>query len=292
MSIIKWILTPGVLLLVFLLSFQAGVNAAHPISPRTGKALSTDNVEIVYTVQGKGDITLIFIHGGFADRSFWENQMKPFSEKYCVIAIDLAGHGESGKNRTKWDIFSFANDVLAVIEKEKIKRAVLIGNSLGGPVILETARLIPEKVAALVPVDTFYTLIINTPPDAIKNVAQAYRADYAGTIKQMVKALFHKDVDPQLYAKVEKKMLNCTGEMAASLMESFITYTSADSLKIVKCPIRCINGDLYPTQVENNRKVYSDFDAIIIPHTGHFPMLECPDLFNRHLTEILKSLSF
>jgi pimeloyl-ACP methyl ester carboxylesterase len=255
-----------------------------------GKTVSADKTEIVYTAQGSGKTAVIFIHGGFADRSFWSNQMKPFAKKYRVIAVDLAGHGESGKNRTKWNLFTFAQDVRAVMEKEKIQRAVLVGNSLGGPVALETARLVPNKVVAIVAVDTFRSLSRQTPPDYFKKRAKAFRSDFAGTTRQMVRALFHADVDAKLYAYVEKKMLNHSPEMAAALMEFFTNYNMTETIKKLRHPIRCINGDLAPTQIEQNRGIYPDFDAVILPHTGHYPMLERPKVFNRHLEEILKEI--
>lgn len=255
----------------------------------TGKAVSADKVEIVYTAQGSGKTAVIFIHGGFADRTFWSNQMQPFARKYRVIAIDLAGHGESGDNRAKWDIYSFAEDVRAVIEKEKINRAVLVGNSLGSPVALETARLVPGKVVGIVAVDTFQRLIFDVPAD-FKDRAAAFRSDFDGTMRQMVQSLFKPGVDPELRAWVEKKMLDNSPEAGAQMLESFIGYKMADTLKKLKQPIRCINGDLYPTLIEQNRAVYPDYDAVIIPGAGHYPMLERPDVFNRHLKKILEEI--
>ena len=58
--------------------------------------LSFDGVDIAYSVSGVADTALIFIHGGLADRSFWDGQHTPFAERFRVIALDLAGHGESG----------------------------------------------------------------------------------------------------------------------------------------------------------------------------------------------------
>lgn len=66
-------------------------------------------------------------------------------------------------------------------------------------------------------------------------------------------------------------------------MESFAFYDIAAAFKRDKQPIRCINGDLYPTRVEENRGLHPDFDAVVLPHTGHFPLLEKPGLFNRYL---------
>jgi pimeloyl-ACP methyl ester carboxylesterase len=107
-------------------AFYGSGMTKQPMHPTKGTATSFDGVEIVYSVRGKAEPTLVFIHGGFADRSFWSDQMNYFAHRYRVIALDLGGHGESGKNRKSWSIASFAEDVSAVIEKEKIRKAVLI----------------------------------------------------------------------------------------------------------------------------------------------------------------------
>lgn len=282
----------GFIILFFLIALQAGAQEPAEAS-MVGKTVSADKVEIVYTAQGSGKTAVIFIHGGFADRTFWSNQMKPFAKKYRVIALDLAGHGESGKNRTKWNLFTFAEDVRAVMEKEKIQRAVLVGNSLGGPVALETARLVPNKVVGIVAVDTFQSLNVQAPADYFKKQAEAFRSDFAGTMRQMVRTLVHANADPKLYAYVEKKMLNHSPELAAAMMESFATsnMNMTETAKKLSHPIRCINGDLYPTLIEQNRAIHPDFNAVILPHTSHYPMLERPELFNRHLEEILRKIN-
>ena len=55
-------------------------------------------------------------------------------------------------------------------------------------------------------------------------------------------------------------------------------------------PLRAINGDLYPTDVPANRKLKPDFEAVIMKHMGHYPMLERPDEFNRRVAEIVAGL--
>ena len=261
-----------------------------PEVPIVRKTFSADHVEIVYTIQGRGKTALIFIHGGFADRSFWANQINPFSKKYRVIALDLAGHGESGINRKKWNVFTLAEDVRAVMEAEKVAEAVLVGNSLGGPVALETARLLPDKVLGIVVVDTLHDLTVKAPESHYQNQARAFDRDFKGTMNQMVRALFHTDVDPDLFADVQKKMLKSFTGMVAPLMESFAAYDLVKTVKNVSQPIRCINGDLYPTNLKKNRTIHANFDAVVLPHTGHYPMLERPQLFNRHLEKFLLQL--
>jgi len=60
-------------------------------------------VNIVYSDSGKGDTTLLFVHGWGLNRSYWSNQVKYFDKKYRVVTIDLPGFGQSGKNRNIWN---------------------------------------------------------------------------------------------------------------------------------------------------------------------------------------------
>jgi pimeloyl-ACP methyl ester carboxylesterase len=93
-----------------------------------------------------------------ADRSFWDGQHTAFAERFRVIALDLAGHGESGQNRREWGIPQFGRDVAAVMDAEDVLKAVLIGNSLGGPAAIEAALLAGARAVAVIGVDTFHDM--------------------------------------------------------------------------------------------------------------------------------------
>jgi len=185
----------------------------------------------------------------------------------------------------------FAKDVQTVVEKEGLRRVVILGNSLGGPVALQATRLMPKRAMAVIAVDSLQSLAQKPPANWAKEQAKAFRDDFTPTMKKMVRALLHPDTDPKLYAWVEKQMLDNQPETAASIMESLGTYDFTAPLKGLLIPIRCINGDLFPTDIEANRQVYRDFDAVVLKHMGHYPMLENPELFNQTLTRVLKDLA-
>jgi pimeloyl-ACP methyl ester carboxylesterase len=73
------------------------------------------------------------------------------------------------------------------------------------------------------------------------------------------------------------------------ILESFRSYELGKAMAEVEVPVRSINGDLYPTNVAGNQEI-ADYDAIVMEHTGHYPMLETPDEFNRHLATMLVEL--
>jgi len=258
---------------------------------KTGSTLSADRVKIAYATAGEDDPALVFIHGGLADSTFWSGQVEFFAFRYRVIALDLAGHGESGQNRTTWSIQAFGSDVVAVLEAEKVARSILIGNSLGGPVAIEAALIAPDRVIGIVAVDTFHVLDIRIGPSEAGERAESFRSDFAGSLKRMVQTLFHPDADPSLMKEAEQRMARTSRETAYGMFRGFEGYDMGASVRRLKAPIRCINGDLFPTKTAENRTVYPDFDAIVLPHTGHYPMLECPETFNSHLSQIVEAFA-
>jgi len=247
---------------------------------------SGDGVNISYSVSGTARAALVFIHGGLADRSFWDGQFSALSDRFTVIALDLAGHGESGRNRARWGIPECASDVAAIIGSERLQEVILVGNSLGGAVAIETAALAGTRVLGVVGVDTFHDLSRRIEPGWARKQAEEWRRNFDGTLDRTLRALFHSDVAPSLLADVRRRMARTPAETVWAMFCSLERYDTGVSARQLRVPVRCINGDLFPTNTDSNRKLIADFDAVVLPRTGHFPMLECPEEFNRRLTDL------
>jgi pimeloyl-ACP methyl ester carboxylesterase len=249
-----------------------------------------DGVTIVYSAAGAGEPGLVFVHGGLADRSFWDGALKAFAARHRVMAPDLAGHGDSGTNRRPWGIPEFGADVRAVVEAERLEKVVIFGNSLGGPVAIEAALLMPGRVLGVVGVDTFQSLEHTSTVENARQRAEAFRHDYAGCLRQMVTSLFHPDADPAIVADAERRMAGTSPDAAYRMFLSMGDYSPAVSARRLTAPLRAINGDLYPTDIEGVRRTKADFDAVIMKHMGHYPMLERPDEFDRHVADVMATL--
>lgn len=251
---------------------------------------SSDGVEIAFTVRGAGDPALVFIHGGLADRSFWAPQLSSLSKQFRVVALDLAGHGASGRGRTTWTIPGWAEDVRAVVERLGLHRAVLIGNSMGGPVALEAAALLKGRVIGVVGVDTLHDATARQDPEEFHRRAAGLRTDFAGACHALVNSLFHPGTQKKLHAWAEKRMCSMQPEIVAGMMDGFAGYDLAAAFRKAGVPIRAINGDLFPTRTDVNRTVTPDFDAVVMKGCGHYPQLERSDEFNRLLVQIVRGL--
>jgi pimeloyl-ACP methyl ester carboxylesterase len=252
---------------------------------------SSDGVPIAYSVSGAAETALVFIHGGMSDRTFWDGQHAAFAESFRVIALDLAGHGESGLNRREWSIPQFGRDVAAVMDAERVSRAVLIGNSLGGPAAIEAALLTGTRTLAVIGIDTFQAMGPVADPDQARTLAETWRRDFPGSMDRMLGVLLHPDTEPSLYEDIRRRMSTMPLDAVCAMFEGFGGYDLGASARKLAVPLRCINGDRFPTDKEAVRRVVADFDAVVLPHTGHYPMLECPEEFNRQLRETLHGLA-
>lgn len=242
------------------------------------------------TAAGSGDTALLFIHGGLADRTFWAPQFKALADRFHLVALDLGGHGESGRTRRAWTIRAFGDDARAVADALKLDRVVIVGNSLGGAVALEAARLLRGRAIAVIGVDTLHDLTQRFPPEDARARAEAFRKDFPGACRAMVNQLFHPNTYPDLRAWAEQRMLTMSPDVVVRIMDGFAGYDLAPASKNAGVPIRAINGDLWPTATEKNRTVVSDFDAVIMQGAGHYPMLEAPGEFSGHLGKVVTAL--
>lgn len=262
-----------------------------PITIERKTCTAPDGVTLVYSAAGAGEPALVFIHGGLAERSFYDGQLQAFAGKHRVIALDLAGHGESGSNRMKWGVPEWGEDVRAVVNAERLSRVILFGNSLGGPVAIEAALLLPDRAIGVVGVDTFQRLDAAITPEEARQRAEAFCTDLPAGVHAMTKQLFHPDADPAVVADAERRMQKTPPDAAYAMFMSLAGYCEAAAARRLAAPLRAINGDLYPTDVDGVRQIHPDFQVVVMKHIGHYPMLERPKEFNRHVRDVVKELT-
>lgn len=158
-------------------------------------AISSDGVKISFDKQGEGEPALVFVHGWSNNRSIWDAQVSHFSKTYKVITVDLPGFGESGNNRQTWTIASFGEDVATVINKLDLDQVVLVGFSMGGPVVIETAKSVPDHVAGLVLVDELHNVEMQYPPEVISYMDSVYMDVVTAPTIEKMKPFFKRNTE-------------------------------------------------------------------------------------------------
>ncbi len=269
-----------------------GESDAKPVK-KTFRA--DDGLEIVGVVRGQGDIALVFLHGWCGDREYWKHQVEVFAADYRVVALDQAGHGESGKGRKAWTADGLAGDVEAVVKALSLKRVILVGHSMGGSVALLAAKRMPGTVVAVIGVDTLQNAEFKLPEEVRKSILDGVEKDFKATVRVTIAGLLPEKADAELKQWLQTKAEGQDPKMALALMGDLFGLDTRKLLKEAEVPVRCINSAggykfFTPTAVETNKR-YADFGAVTIDGVGHHPMLEKPDEFNRKLRGVLKEFA-
>ncbi len=253
-------------------------------------AISSDGVKISFDIQGGGNPALIFVHGWGNNRSIWDAQISHFSEKYKVIAVDLAGFGESGNNRQKWTMASFGEDVATVINKLDLDQVVLVGFSMGAAVVIESAKIVPDHITGLVLVDQLHNVEMQYPPEVISYMDSVFMDVVTAPTIEKMKHFFRKNTEAS-FERVLSMLKDAPRIGWRESLNDFFRWANEDcieSLKNIQSRIISINSDQTPTNVEAFMKYVPSFKAKIIPDVGHVVFWDAPEKFNHLLEESIQ----
>jgi len=282
------IITCWIFLIVTAGTIQAQTQWPHVIPSKDGTAIS-------YEDTGSGEPALIFVHGWSCDARYWRAQVPHFVKKHRVVLLDLAGHGHSGMTRDHYTMAAFGEDVQAVAEAAGIRKAVLIGHSMGGSVIAEAARLMPDRVTGLVGVDTLENIEYPMTREEFKKMIDPFEKDFRTAGRQFISAMIYPKTDPQLREWILADISSAPKNVALSAMNEMMTqYITGEAAKVfeeIRIPVVTVNGDLWPVNYEANRRHMFSYDAIILKKADHFLMMDRPAEFNRALEKAIKIIS-
>jgi pimeloyl-ACP methyl ester carboxylesterase len=186
----------------------------------------------------------------------------------------------------------FGNDVGAVLDALERDRIVLIGHSMGGPVVLEAARGLPEeRLVGVIAVDSLHDLSEALDASMIDKQIRRFNRDYkAATARLIRKVLFLPSSNPTLVERVVRGATSTPERIAISALRNAWAYDARQAAGELRAPIRAINTDLFPTNREANQDLCHDYRVVIMESLGHYPMLEDPEGFNQALEGVLKEL--
>jgi pimeloyl-ACP methyl ester carboxylesterase len=257
------------------------------VTPVSASALSPDGIPIRFDVDGSAEPTLVFIHGWSCDRTYWAPQMRAFAPRHRVVAVDLAGHGESGTGRASWTMPAFGADVVAVADQLGLTDTVLVGHSMGGFVIVEAALTLGQRVRGVVPVDTYRSLDNHMSPEEVDAFVESFRADFAPNVYAFVRTLFASSSDPELVERVAADMLSAPPDVALHALGYAVSNgpAFAAGVRQLLVPVVSITPDYRPTDEASLRR--HGLRPVILSDTSHFLMMEAPDRFNALLESLV-----
>jgi pimeloyl-ACP methyl ester carboxylesterase len=286
------VLIPAIVLLALT---GACYDDAPPPGPVPGEHLWTtaDGNQMPYAVAGKSDaeVTIVFVHCWMCNRSFWDAQLPVLADEYRTVTLDLPGHGEATSDRAVWAVGAYGEDVAGLIRELDLSRVVLVGHSMGGPVSLRAAALLPGKVLGIVAVDTLHDAEFKYDGEQVEGFIQAFEEDFVGTCERFVANMFPEEGVEEVSTHVRRA--GCDESRSAvgiALMRDFNAIDFPTWFREAGAPIRAINAaSPHQTRVESNRK-YADYEALLMEGVGHYPHMTRPDQFNELLLEVIAGL--
>lgn len=257
-------------------------------------SININGEKLFYFDSEKGDTTILFIHGAFIDKEYWSEQLSYFSSHYRVIAIDLAGHGNSTHNRTEWTVQNYGKDISEFIKRLSLKNVILIGHSFGTDVMLETAATNPPEVIGLVAIDELKNVGEEMPQETVNHLTESLNADFSKTCEHYAKqALLTEKTNSDIVTKLLKDYTEMNPQVGIPLLENTFTYTKRETelLNGLQLKLYLLMVDYQPTDEDNLKKYVGDnYELHTINGTCHYPMLESPNEFNTLLDKILSKI--
>lgn len=256
-----------------------------PASDRIAQAPSFfatfDGLKVHYKVLGSGQPTLLLVHGWTCNLGFWRGQAS-LSDEMRVVLVDLPGHGRSDKPERAYSMELMARALDAVLSDAKIEKAVLVGHSMGTPVVWQFSRLHPEKTQALIAVDGSFRSNFKTQEERERWASRNKGGgDYKTRMASRLDGLIGTTAAPQLRDEIKAEMLRTPEHVAASC-----SYEMTDPKVYVKDPpIGVPVLGVYTSQwPKDYRPEIAGFipklDYRTLDGAGHFLMMERPDAFN------------
>lgn len=274
------------LLLLFLILISIQLSAQDETIKT---AESADGSAIEYLITGEGSPTLVFVHCWNCDKDFWTDQINFFKNNYKIVAVDLAGYGNSTSERENYTIESFGDDVKAVVEKEGLEKIILVGHSMGSSVVLDAASKLGNKVIAIIGVDSYQNFDMEYSQEQKDEFFKQMEKNYEEYCPQFVKMMFPPNADSLVVSRVVSDMCSQDQAIAYSAIVNNLNFDAKPLLEKITIPVRAINSTYFPTNVEGNNQ-YVNFDAKLMEGVGHFLHMEKPNEFNKLLSETIGEL--
>jgi len=241
---------------------------------------------------------VVLLHGLGADARAWRNTLPVLAKSHHVYALDLLGFGQSEKPQIPYRIATLGDFVIGFLDAVEIKKATVVGHSLGGWVAARVAATNPNRVDKLVLVDAagyaedqalvIHDFLSQLDPATAKSVEQILSS--LGSMPAANQQAL-RDLAMSYFAR---RLARPDGFATAALVESILKGQDVldGTLDQIKAPTLVVWGrndpvvplraaDAFAKDIHGARRV-------ILDGCGHRPQLECAAEFNAEVLKLLK----
>jgi 3-oxoadipate enol-lactonase len=262
-----------------------------------------NDVNIYYESHGSG-LPLVFAYGLGGNTGMWAGQIEAFAQYYRFIIWDPRGHGKSDSppQPERYGQAISAQDLQGLLDHLDIEKAYIGGLSMGGGIATRFALKHPERVAALLIIDS--ASASGLPMSDAMRVMRQKTIELAETKGMAAVAVFAIDANPNLRTQAEaspearqglRRMfldLNPTGY--ANTIRALIAGTfPSEQLSTLTMPTLVLVGEDDPA-LKAARLIHEKIagsQLVILPNAGHLSNLDRPQAFNNSVLTFLRSVA-
>jgi pyruvate dehydrogenase E2 component (dihydrolipoamide acetyltransferase) len=271
--------------------FAVAASKAAAEEPASGK-VTVAGRQVNYVKAGQaGGLPIIFVHGFAGDLNNWMFNQPVLAQDHTTYSIDLPGHGASDKSVSEGTVQEFTGALAGFMDSLKIERAHLVGQSLGGAIVLQLAAERPALAASL-------TLISSAGlgPDINMAYIEGFiAATGRKDLKLQLEKLF---AEPELVSRdmindvlKYKRLDGVDGVLRRTAEGAFgggrQTADLRAKLAAIKVPVQVIFGEkdqIIPA--EHAKGLPANVEVHVISTAGHMPHMEAAGEVNRLIASI------
>ena len=250
---------------------------------------TSDGVRIAYHQIGAGDPAIVFVHGAYSNRGGFGFQEEYFSPDHRYVAVDLRGHGESDKPDELYTMDKHGDDLAQLIRHLGLEKPVLVGQSMGGQVIISAAAHSPELVGAIASLDS---------PSNIPGWHQRFHGPYdhlmdkdgpfRETLIAFLSAAYLPTDDPSRLGRMAERLSEVPDHVILNSWSGKKDYDPTPTLRLVNCPYLYIDCGQPDIDLDLVRELCPQ---VVIGKTvgaGHKALQDVPDQINAMLNRFIQ----
>jgi non-heme chloroperoxidase len=250
---------------------------------------------------------VIFVHGYTDSWRSFEQNLPLMSGKFRVLAVDQRGHGDTSKPACCYRAADFAADLNAFMDALGIRKATIVGHSMGSLVAHKFAADYPARVERLVLVGSATTVKGNPNVaamyDEVKNMTDPLAPNWTGFVREFQRSTFagERGVSDETLSAFVSESLKVPAAVWKQALEGMLAEDHSGRLPRIDAPTLIIFGDrdgIFPLEEQHKLdalipdstlKLYRrDATGGLPGHTGHSPHVEWPREFVRDLEAFAK----
>ncbi|MFO7446697.1 MAG: alpha/beta fold hydrolase [Ignavibacteriaceae bacterium] len=284
------------------LEFSA-IDYGYPVNMMPG------NPSIAYIDAGKGEHTIILVHGLASNAGFWRYNIGGLAKHFRVIAVDLPGYGKSQKDSYPYNMSFYAEQVKRLADHLNLDKFILAGHSMGGQTAITFALKHPERLEKLILAspagfEKFQTgegdwlRSVMTVEGVKKTTEDGIRRNLAANfytwndkrewmVEERVRMSKAEEFDEFAYAVVrsvngmlDEPTFNKVGSIT---VPTLIIYGENDGL----IPNPYLNPGFTKDVMQKGHTQIKNSELVEIPGTGHMLQIEKPEIFNNAVIEFV-----